>query len=84
LLIEAPDPVVQTAGETLYKAATCSGAMFKAKALMAIRRLCLRLERAALAATSSSAREQFSRLGASRPGTNQEKHIFHKKSRKFC
>jgi hypothetical protein len=34
-------------GETLYKAATCSGAICKAKALMAIRRLWLRLEGAA-------------------------------------
>jgi hypothetical protein len=51
--------------------------MFKAKALMAIRRLWLRLEGAAWAATSSSAREQFSRLGAFRPGTNKGKHTFH-------
>jgi len=36
--------------------------MFKVKALMAIRRLWLRWEGAALAATSSFAREQFSRL----------------------
>ena len=34
-------------GETLYKGATCSGAILKAKALMAIRRLWLRLEGAA-------------------------------------
>ena len=34
-------------GETLYKAATCSGAICKAKALMAIRRLWLRPEGAA-------------------------------------
>jgi hypothetical protein len=57
--------------EMLYKAATCSGGMFKVKALIAIRRLWLRWEGAALAATSSSAREQFSRLSASRLGTNQ-------------
>lgn len=64
----------------LCKAATCSGGMFKVKALMAIRRLWLRWEGAALAATSSSARKQFSRLGASRLGTNQGS-IFFLKSR---
>jgi hypothetical protein len=70
-------------GVTPYRAATCSGAIFKAKALMAVRRLWVRLEGAALAATSSSAREQFSRWGASPLGTNPGKHIFHKMSRKF-
>jgi hypothetical protein len=50
---------------------------------MAVRRTWLRLEGAALAATSSSAREQFSRLGDTRLGTHPGKHIFQKMSRKF-
>jgi hypothetical protein len=54
--------------------------MFKAKALMAVRRTWLRLEDAASAATSSSAREQFSRFGAIRLGTHPGKHSFHQKS----